>query len=318
MDQRLKQLNEELGRLTEQASQLRRNAARRAELERQHAERKARVAETGAVYRKEQDDVDKLEKGGLRALLLSLTGDKEERLSRERREALAAKCQYDQALEDLDYLEGRLRALRGEQEVLRGVQRRLEELSREKAELLKQLGGRTGEELMELDRRQAELESQLREVNEAVSAGEWANSCLEQVMGSLDSAEGWGVWDMLGGGLIATAVKHSHLDDAQDGLRQVQRALSDFRTELADVGDLRAPDIQIGSFATFADYFFDGLFADWYVQSGIHDAQGGVTEVRGKVLDVLRALGEARRALERELEQTEAARQRLLDSAVSL
>ena len=30
---------------------------------------------------KEQDDVDKLEKGGLRALLLSLTGDREVRLS---------------------------------------------------------------------------------------------------------------------------------------------------------------------------------------------------------------------------------------------
>ena len=287
MDQRLEQINAKWKELMEQASRLSQAGAQQRELERQHAERKARVSETGAIYRKEQDDVDKLEKGGLRSFLLSLTGDKEERLTKERREAMAAKCQYDQAVSDLEYLENRLRELRGQQATLKHVRQRLEELSREKAALLKELGGETGARLMELDQRQAELEHQLREVGEALSAGRRAEVCLSQVLDSLDSARDWGVWDMVGGGLLSTAMKHERLDDAQDGLRQVQRALSDFRTQLADVGDIRVPDISIGSFATFADYFFDAFLADLAVMNRIRNAQQQVRETKQQIEQVL-------------------------------
>lgn len=312
MDERLEQINREWEELTQRASRLNQVGAQLQELERQRAERQERVWETGAAFRKEQDDVDRLEKGGLRALLLTLTGDKEERLSKERREALAAKCQYDQAVADLDYLDGRIRDLRGRKEELKHIRQRLEEVAAEKARLLKELGGAVGEQLMELDKERAQLEHQLREVREAISAGKRAEFCLEQVLGSLDSAESWGVWDMVGGGLMSTAIKHGHIDDAQDGLRQVQRALSDFRTELADVRDISIPDISIGSFATFADYFFDGIFADWYVQSGIHDAKNGVSEVRVKVLAALHTLDAAEAGLERELAENEGRRDRLL------
>lgn len=314
MDQRLEQINAKWKELMEQASRLSQAGAQQRELERQHAERKERVAETGAIYRKEQDDVDKLEKGGLRSFLLSLTGDKEERLTKERREAMAAKCQYDQAVSDLEYLENRLWELRGQQATLKHVRQRLEELSREKAALLKELGGETGARLMELDQRQAELEHQLREVGEALSAGRRAEVCLSRVLDSLDSARDWGVWDMVGGGLLSTAMKHERLDDAQDGLRQVQRALSDFRTQLADVGDIQVPDISIGSFATFADYFFDNLFVDLHIQSSIQDAQEGVSKVRYQVHSALHTLEEAEGRLRGERNVVESQRERLLEA----
>lgn len=317
MDPRLEKINRTWTELTEQASRLSRAGAQLAELERQRNERQQRVAEAGAIYRKEQDDVDKLEQGGLRAFFIGLTGNMEERLTKERREAMAAKYQYDQAMSDLEYLDGKIRELRGQQEELKQVQQRLEALSQAKAKLLKELGGETGEQLLEMDRRQAELEHQLREVREALFAGRRAETAIEQVVNSLDSAEGWGMWDMLGGGLLSTAIKHGHMDDAQNGLREVQRALSDFRTELADVGNIQIPDISIGSFATFADYFFDGIFVDWYVQSNIHDAQRGVSEVQGKVQAAVHTLEVAEDSLDLELEGLKARRSALLDSVQS-
>ena len=150
MDPRLEKINRTWVELTEQASRLSRAAAQLQELQRQHAERQRRVEETAARYRKEQDDVDKLEQGGLRAFFIGLAGDKEERLTKERREALAAKCQYDQALSDLEYLDGKIRELRGRQEELKQIQQRLEALSQAKAKLLKELGGEPGEQLMEI------------------------------------------------------------------------------------------------------------------------------------------------------------------------
>lgn len=227
---------------------------------------------------------------------------------------MAAKCQYDQAVSDLEYLENRLRELRGQQATLKHVRQQLKELSQEKAALLKELGGETGAQLMELEQRQAELEHQLREVGEALSAGRRAEVCLSQVLDSLDSARDWGVWDMVGGGLLSTAMKHERLDDAQDGLQQVQRALSDFRTQLADVGDIQVPDISIGSFATFADYFFDNLFVDLHIQSSIQDAQDGVSKVRYQVHSALHTLEEAEGRLRGELNVVESQRERLLEA----
>ena len=183
-----------------------------------------------------------------------------------------------------------IKAHMGEREELRAVRTRLEALLGEKAERLKELGGTGGTRLAELDRALDALAAQRREVGEALHAGRQAEQALSGVLDSLDSAESWGTWDMLGGGLFTTMAKHGHIDDARAGIDHAQRALSRFRTELADVRDMELPQVQIGEFATFADYFFDGFFMDWMVQSKIQDAQEGVSEVHVRVLNALRNL----------------------------
>ena len=209
---------------------------------------------------------------------------------RERAEELAARLQYDQARRDAEDLEERIRDLLQEWEELRAVRTQLEALLGEKAERLKELGGTGGTRLAELDRALDALAAQRREVGETLHAGRQAEQALSGVLDSLDSAESWGTWDMLGGGLFTTMAKHGHIDDARAGIDHAQRALSRFRTELADVRDMELPQVQIGEFATFADYFFDGFFMDWMVQSKIQDAQEGVSEVHVRVLNALRNL----------------------------
>ena len=315
MKERLQEIDQAIARLTAAEARRKQLAAQIEELYRQRGERQAKVEETAAIFRKEQDDVDKLEKGGLRALLLSLTGDKEERLDQERREAMAAKCQYEQARSDLDYLERKLSDLIREREGLLSAPSQLEDLWEEKAQLVKSMGGPRGERLVALDREQTELLHQQKELREAISAGENAKRLLGQVQDDLDSARSWGTWDMLGGGLVATMAKHDRLDSAQSSIRAAQRALSDFRTELADVGRLEVPSIQIGEFATFADYFFDDIFSDWYVQSSIKKAQYGISEARMKLTAALRTLTAARQDLDERLAQLDRERENLLDTS---
>ena len=90
----------------------------------------------------------------------------------------------------------------------------------------------------------------------------------------------------MGGGLIATAAKHDHIDDARGWVADAQAQLSRFRTELADVQMDGAPSISIGEFASF----FDGLSADWCVQEGIHDSQASVAQTQAQVREVLARL----------------------------
>ena len=67
-------------------------------------------------------------------------------------------------------------------------------------------------------------------------------------------------------------IKHSKLDDAQDKLQDAKFQLQIFQCELKDVDLPYHLGIEISDFLTFADFFFDGIIADWLVQSRINNA----------------------------------------------
>ena len=157
----------------------------------------------------------------------------------------------------------------------------------------------------------------MRNHQHGLFSGQLLKCLLGLVQDDLDAARSWGTWDMLGGGLMATMAKHDRLGSAQSSLLAAQRALSDFRTELADVQSLRLelPQVQVGEFATFADYFFDGIFSDWYVQSSIKRTQAGVSEARMKLSAALRTLEGAAGELAGRMDALAARRAELLDRA---
>ena len=232
VEARLEALDRELRELEARLARMEGLGPRLDDLRRQWEERKAQMEACAQTLRKEESDVEVLERGGLRSFLAGLAGDREERLDRER--------------------------------------------------------------------------------EEAQRAGREAEQALTAVLDSLDRASGFGTWDMLGGGLFVTMAKHESLDDARAGISRAQRALSDLRAELADVGDIQVPQVSVGEFATFADYFFDGLIADWAVQSGIHQSQDRVSEVHVHVLAALRRLEELERQQEAQAAALEEERAGLL------
>ena len=130
-------------------------------------------------------------------------------------------------------------------------------------------------------------ETMAREVREARTAGIRALNSLRKAQDYLNSARGWGILDMLGGGMISSLIKHSKLSDAQRCIDQAQYDLDAFRRELADVN---LPYAEIDGFLTFADFFFDGFLADLMVQSRINDAREKLEDACRRVEDVLRQL----------------------------
>lgn len=130
-------------------------------------------------------------------------------------------------------------------------------------------------------------ETMAREVREARAAGIRALNSLRKAQDYLNSARGWGILDMLGGGMISSLIKHSKLSDAQRCIDQAQYDLDAFRRELADVN---LPFAEIDGFLTFADFFFDGFLADLMVQSRINDAREKLEDACRRVEDVLRQL----------------------------
>lgn len=126
-----------------------------------------------------------------------------------------------------------------------------------------------------------------KEREEAVLAGKRAKNSLKRALDALDSAKGWGIYDMLGGGLISTLIKHSKMDKASDYIEDAKRDLEAFANELDDMEEYADIDLSTGDFWGFADWFFDGLLADWMMQDRINDARKQVKRAIQKVDRIL-------------------------------
>ena len=66
------------------------------------------------------------------------------------------------------------------------------------------------------------------------------------------------------------------------------------KTELADVEITADLQVTVDSFLKFADFFFDGLFADWAVLDHINQAQSRVENTKGQIKRVLALLKKMR------------------------
>lgn len=282
------------------------------ELYRQIDSLTGRERELAAARAREQADVDKLEGRTLAAFFCGLTGGKEERLEQERQEARAAAVKHDAVALQLRDAQEELRARRKELDALNGCEGRYQDALREKAQAVKQEDPARGAEILRLEEEIGKLDRQSTELAEAVAAGERAQNQADRVLDRLGSAKGLSTWDVLGGGLFADMAKHSELDQAQGEVEQLQLCLDRFRTELADVTIRADMQVQIDGFLRFADYFFDGLFADWAVMDRIGRAQDQVRNTRTQIQDALSRLDR----MGRETEKARAARKAELDALI--
>ena len=301
----MKFYDEQLQKLQEQIARKRQLESHVSELRTQRRTLSARVRELEAIKMQEQADVDKLEGRSLAAFFYNVIGKMDEQLNKEREEAYAARVKYDAAARELSAVEEELARYEAEMAGLRGCERQYDAVLKEKAGAVKDAGGVVAEEILKTEERLAFLNSQSRELREAVSAGNSALSTANQVLSSLDSAEGWGTWDLFGGGLISDFAKHSHLDEAQGNIEYLQSQLRRFKTELADVKISADMQVNVDGFLRFADYFFDGLFADWAVLDKINQSQEQVHSTRRQIENVLSRLGGMQRSVEQDQNQLE-------------
>lgn len=284
------EINRQLEEAQQEVFQYKKLSSMIDELERQKDALKSKAAELKTILDKEDVDVEKLEGKSLAHIFHAILGNLEEKKLEEQQEALAARLKYDQAVHDLEAAESELARKITERKQYLGAEMNYRTLYDRKKELLLGSGSDTAQKIMELSEDINSSRNMLEEIQEAVYAGNNVLSHLDNAMKSLDSAEGWGTWDLLGGGLMSDLMKHSHIDDAKSEVDQVQMAMNNFRTELADVKINSSIHIDTDGFGKFADFFFDGLIADWCMQSRINDSQASVSNARSEVQSVIHRL----------------------------
>ena len=129
-----------------------------------------------------------------------------------------------------------------------------------------------------------------KEMREAIDAGENALYSLQVARDELQKAGHWGIVEVCGGGFITNLIKHSKMDNASRLMESAKYDLRKFQKELRDVTLNTNLSIDCGDFLTFADFFWDGMIADWLVQSKINDAKRQVEDAIAQVEHILRNL----------------------------
>ena len=107
------------------------------------------------------------------------------------------------------------------------------------------------------------------QINRALTLTDQLIDCLDDAERQLSSARNWGFIDILGGGLITDLIKHSKLRNAQTTMEHVNAIMQELQQVLGSIsipGDYR---MQVGGFATFADFFFDSGIVDIYMTAKI-------------------------------------------------
>ncbi len=239
---------------------------------------------------KEESDVEHLNKKNLTAIFYTILGSKEEQMEKERQEALAVRLKLDDNIKQMDETRYQISKLLDERKNYENSEVLYNNLYKKKYNLLKESSTEECQKIMELEDRISHYKAYIKEIQEAIAAGKRVMEQINCAESSLDRAEGWGTWDMFGGGLLTDMMKHSHIDDAKAAASRIQTLLNQFRTELADIKINSEIHIDIEGFAKFADFFFDGLISDWVIQSRINESLDSVRNVKYEVNSVLNKL----------------------------
>ena len=272
------------------------------ELQNQRREYDREVISLRVAFRKEQEDVDKLEGRSLANYFFQVVGKLDDKLDQERKEAYAAKVKLDAAERELAGIESDISEIRQQITDVLVAEARYKEALERKQRQLKESGMLFADQILSLEDRISTLQAQKQEITEAISAGISARSTADRILSELKDADDWNTWDMFaGGGIITHMAKHSHLDSAQDLVSELQSKLRRFKTELADIQITANMQVNVDGFLRFADYFFDGLFADWAVGDRINQSMNSVSSTKSQISRTLDKLSSMEKTADSEI-----------------
>lgn len=267
------------------------------------------------IMEKEQLDVEKMSQTSLKTLFYKCLGTHDKQVAKEKEEALAAALKYEGCKKSVDELTDKLSQLTKRHYEMSKVQDKLEALHEEKRRVMASLNMPEYAKIGQLEKEMSFIRREIKELKEAITPGNMAINTLNEAIELLDSAGDWGTWDLLGGGLIADMMKHDKIDKAKQAILNAQTYVQRLQVELQDVNMSLDGSIQITGGAVFADFFFDGLIADWYMQSKISQSRENVVATCGKIRKIVSTLSTQLNHKEKDLEAKEREIKRIIEQA---
>ena len=268
-----------------------------------------------AQYQHEQKDVDRLEHLSLSRVFASMKGSREDALTREQAEANAVRVRVADAQARLEAVRSELQAAQNRLGQLASAPQAYAAMLAEKERHLTESGDPRRATLLSLADERGRLNAELAEMNEAMAAADAARQALSVVEDRLGSASGWNTYDtFFRGGMLATAMEHSRLDDAAAAAAEADRRMAVLRTDLTELDRVAetSPMITLSSATRFVDLWFNNIFTDLAVRDRIQQGQQNVAQSLQMVSAIEGRLKTQSAEVQSRLSQIEAQRRDLL------
>ena len=244
---------------------------------------------------KENKDVEDLEKLTFKSIIALILGNKEEKLEKEKYEAVQASIEYQRIVNDYNIKSEEVKRLRERLEKEDNIVEELEQLQI-KANI-------NNKEIIELRNKITQKQVRTKEINEAIQAGENAIASLDSVYTFLDKADSWSTVDMFGGDLVGAILKHDNFEKAQSHLSIAKNNIYKFEQELKDVyiEEVNIPSFDMGDFVI--DFMFGNIFTDIMIQSKINDAIANVKRTTKTIESIIDDLYNEKNDINNEIKQ---------------
>ena len=134
----------------------------------------------------------------------------------------------------------------------------------------------------------------IAQVNQALNLTNQLIAELDQAERQLSSARNWSFLDVLGGGLITDLIKHSKLNNAKISMDRVNYLMQELRRVLGGISMSGDYSMNVGGFATFADFFFDSGIVDVYMTAKIMSSLNEVRNLKNRCYELRTRLSNVR------------------------
>lgn len=265
--------------------------------EEQYREKEIEYNEAKALFQKEKEDVEKLEAQSFTTFLRTMIGTYDKKLYEEKQEQIQAKLRLDET--SALYLESReeLTRLNDEISLLKN------ELDSMK-EKLRATDPTFQETLSQKEEQCLVMEAEIREISEALNAGQSVLNSLDSTLEQLDSADSLATWDMFTDSFLVDMFKYDKIDKAEEELFYLEGLIERYRKELKDVDLNNVLDYEsLGQMRRMFDVFFDNIFSDWSTKDTIQRNIENLDTIQLEVTRIQKQLRERKASLENQLQE---------------
>lgn len=229
---------------------------------------------------KEKADVSKLESTfSINAILVKMSGTYQEDLTREKREFYEAQAKVLEARDYLEQLQETQRKITADIEQMKNIDKEYTQVLEMKKEYLMQFDNENTAKITAFMDEVNAKKLELKEIEEAYVEGEILLPLVSNLIASLQSVKKLGRWDILGGETITGSMKKGKIDEATQTSNAIKIQLTRYSTELEDLKGDSKNNISTKSLKTLLDYFFENIFADFFVNSNLQTALSNANDL---------------------------------------
>jgi len=275
------------------------------------------LEELELILARQSDDIRKLEQNNILTLFRKVLGNAEKDMNREKQGYLLAIMKVDDCKSSLAALLHEKEVMLTVQSGLFGIEKKLEVLLRQKDLRISQDNPKLGKEISQLDQRILNHKEKIKELEEAIQAGEITQKALKIIIDDLGHVIGWGPLNYAGKGAYSSYKKKRFIDKATHEIVKVNALFMKFEEELHDVAMHYQLDYKndIHYYQDFLDTFINNLITDYVVRKKIKNSLTGVEATLDRVeMTIMTLQHEIKKTNVYMMEDKELKRKLLLDS----